>query len=209
MADLCRYVHYALGVINFDIMTIDDKSELLFAFNDFCEGYNKISKYYFILHDDTDVVHIHFIFYSVSQVQLMTYFNKLRKHFVPKYTRDEFGINIEKCEDFNAHLRYLVHQDNKSTQEGKKQYSIEDIISNDSVEMIDNFIHSKKGVIDAFYLRDCVLDYPDEFDLMVKLGLSVYHKYYKEIDLLKSMRASLCLRREQERKDDLSERVPF
>lgn len=209
MADLYRYVHYACGILDFDTKTIEDKSELLYAVNDFCEGYNKISKYYFILHDDADVIHIHFIFYSVSQVQLMTYFNKLRKHLVPKYTRNEYGISIEKCEDFNAYLKYIVHQDAKSIKESKKQYSIEDIISNDSVELIDNYIHSKRGVIDAYYLRDCILDYPDDFDLMVKLGLSVFHKYWKEIDMLRSMRASLAMRREEEKKEDLSARVPF
>ena len=211
MADLSRYVHYACGLVNFDIKTIDDKEELMNKFLLFCDSYNKIINYYLICHDETDVIHIHFVFYSISQVQLATYFNKMRDWFVYKHklTRDEYGIQIEKCESINAHLRYFLHQDKDSIASNKKQYELSDIISNVDEDVIDTLIHSKKGQIDAYYLRDAVLDCHDDFELMIRLGLAVYHRYYREIETLRGMRSVLILQREEERKERIKEDLPF
>lgn len=209
MADLTRFVHYACGLINFDEKSIDDLPQLMESFVKFCDSYSKITKYYLIAHTETNVLHIHFIFYSISQVQLMTYFNKMRSWFVPKFTRDEYGINISKCESINAHLKYLIHQDKTSLEEGKKPYSVEDFVSNDEVEVIDTLIQSRKGAIDAYMLRNAVLDNIDDFSLMVALTLPVFHKYRYEIEILKSNRASLALDREKEKKELLEGELPF
>lgn len=207
MANLNSFVHYACGVVNYDIKKKEDKEELLKSFIGFIESYQKITDYYIICHDETEIIHIHFIFYSVSQVQLVTYFNKMRDWFVfkKKETRDEKGIQIEKCESINAHLKYVVHQDKKSIEENKKRYELDDIISNVDVEIMDTIINSRKGVIDAYYLRDCVLDSKNDFELMVKLGLNVYHRYSREIQTLKEERIYLKALRDEER----AERLPF
>lgn len=210
MAQLDRFVYYACGSVNFDNITLH-KETLLDLFVQFADSYSKISKYYFIAHDDTEVFHIHFIYYLSSQVRLMTIFNKMRDFFVSKnkLIRNEGGINLMKCESINAHLRYFLHIDDKSKKEGKKQYELEDIVSNDDIDIIEGLINSRKGEIDAYYLRDCVLDCANDFELMNKLGLKVFHKYRYEIDILKEMRISLVNMRNQERNDRLDEDLPF
>lgn len=209
MPNLNKYVHYACGVINFDIKTHDDLSGLMDLFVKFVDSYNNISDYFLIAHDETNVPHIHFIFYSHKQVQVMTYYNKLRNWFVDKYhaTRDEKGINIDKCESINAHLKYLVHRDKESIALNKKQYSSDDFVSNQDSEYIDNLIASKKGVIDAYLLRDAVLDTTSEFDLMVKLTLPVFHRYRDEIRIIRENRAFLKLQREEERRQSKIESI--
>ena len=211
MADLSRYVYYACGLVNYDTKSVDDLPSLYAHLVEFAESYNRISKYYFIAHTETDILHIHFIFYLSSQTQLMTIFNKMRKVVVDKYldTRNDEGINLAKCENFNSHMRYILHQDKKSVDEQKKRYEIEDIISNDDIDIIESIIKSVKGEIDAYYLRDCVLDCFDEFELMNKLGLKVYHKYRYEIQILKENRAMLMLQREKEREEKLNNDLPF
>lgn len=211
MANLSSYVHYACGVVNYDTKSIADKEELLKHFVSFVDSYLKITNYYLICHDETDVLHIHFIFYSISQVQLSTYFNKMRDWFVYKYhdTRDEYGINISKCESINGHLKYCLHQDKESIALNKKQYDIGDFISNVDEDIIDTLIHSKKGQIDAYFLRDAILDCSDDFELMVRLGINVYHRYSREIQTLKEMRIRLMALREQERKERTEGNLPF
>ena len=173
--DLNRFVHYACGFIDFQDSTKEQITELLGDFVNFCESYNKITNYYLLAHYDTDIIHIHYVFYSVSQVQLYTYFNKMRAYFKDKkhLVRGDGGIQVEKCENINAMLLYFLHQDKKSVLANKFKYDLDDFVSNDSLDNIDTMIHSKKGVIDAFFLRDAVLDTQDEFELMVRLGLNV------------------------------------
>lgn len=211
MADLDRFVYYACGSINYDIKCADDIPSLYQHIINAVEDYKRISKYYLIAHTETDTLHIHFIFYLNSQTRLMTIFNKLCDYVVYKYhdTRDTNGVNIMKCENINSHMRYILHQDNKSVQQGKQRYEIEDIVSNDDIDIIESIIKSVKGEIDAYYLRDCVLDCNTEFELMNKLGLKVYHKYRYEIQVLKENRMALMLQREQEREEKLDKDLPF
>lgn len=210
MPNLNRYVNYACGFIDFEGKKEDDVPFLLESCVRFCDSYNQITKYYLMAHTETDCLHIHFIFYSQKNVQLMTYFNKLRAWFVEKYklVRDDQGISLEKCESINGHLRYLTHTDKASVQAGKKKYSIDDFITNDEIENIDTMIHSKKGTIDAYMLRDAVLDCPHEFDLMVRLGLPLYHRYRYEIQTIREARVYLEEQRrieqaEKRKNDDL------
>lgn len=211
MPNLNRFVHYACGFVDFEGKSADDIPQLMESFVKFCESYSKITNYYLIAHDETDCLHIHFVFYSLAQVQVMTYFNKLCDWFVYKYklTRDSQGVSIEKCENINAHLKYIVHQDKTSITHQKKRYEIDDIVSNTDVDTIESLINSKKGVIDAYYLRDCVLDCIHDFDIMVKLGLPVYHRYYNEIRYMQENRAYLALQREEERKEREDNALPF
>lgn len=208
MADLNRFVYYACGCINYDTKTINDVPSLMDNLCSISSHYNRISKYYYIAHTETDTLHIHFIYYLSSQTRLLTLFNKLRE-VVKKDIRDDGAINIMKCESINAHLRYFLHIDEKSKREGKKVYSIDDIVSNDDIDIIEGFINSRKGEVDAYYLRDCVLDCNDEFELMNKLGLKVYHKYRYEIKTLQENRVRLAQQRENERSERLSEELPF
>lgn len=209
MGKLDRYVNYACGSINFDIKNHSDLNDIMIKFVDFCESYKQITNYYLIAHDDTDVPHIHFIFYCTQHVMLITLFNQMRKFFVPNYTRDEYGINIMKCENINAHLKYFLHLDKESIAQNKKQFNLEDIVSNEDMQVIDNYIHSKKGQIDAYLLRDAVLDNIFEFDLMVKLTLPLYHRYRYEIQILKDERAHLEELRKKERQEKLESELPF
>lgn len=212
MPNLSRYVHYACGFVDFEGKLEKDLPFLYESFIKFCDSYKKITKYYLIGHTETDCLHIHFVFYSQSQVQLMTYFNKMRSWFVEKYqvTRDGNGISIAKCESINSYLKYCTHTDKESKALNKKEYSIDDFVSNDDVEIIDSLIHSKKGTIDAYMLRDAVLDCPHEFDLMTKLGLNVYHRYRYEIKILQENRAFLQAEREKEKQQKIEDLdIPF
>lgn len=211
MADLSRFVHYACGFVDFENATKEDIPNLLGDFVNWCESYNKITKYYLVAHDDTNIIHIHFCLYSVSQVQLMTYLNKMRNYFVDKkkHCRSVEGISIEKCENINAMLLYFLHQDKKSIASGKKQYSLDDFVSNEELENIDTLIHSKKGVIDAYYLRDAVLDNINDFELMAFLGLNIFHRYRYEIEIIKENRSLLALQRQKEKDEKLEKELPF
>lgn len=202
MPDLQKYVHYVCGFVDFDMKTKEDIPSLMESFVKFCDSYSKLTNYYLIAHDETDVLHIHFIFYSLAQVQVMTYFNKMSDWFVDKYhlTRNREGISIAKCENINSHIKYIVHQDKNSIASGKKRYEFEDIISNVDVDTIEKMAQSKKGIVDAYYLRDVVLDSRNDFEIMVKLGLATFHRFANEIRYMKEERAYLLLEREEERK---------
>lgn len=204
MPNLNRYVTYACGFVDFEGKEEKDVPNLMEDFIRFCDSYNQITKYYLMAHTETDCLHIHFIFYSSKNVCLMTYFNKLRSWFIEKkkLVRDDQGISIAKCESINGHLRYLTHTDKASVDAHKKQYSIDDFVSNDEIENIDTMIHSRKGTIDAYMLRDAVLDCPHEFDLMVRLGLPIYHRYRYEIQTIRENRVFL----EEQRRIEKAER---
>lgn len=171
----------------------------------FCESYKQITDYYLIAHYDSDIPHIHFLFYSKQHVQLMTYYNKLRKHFVPNWTRDEYGITISNCESINAYLKYCLHQDKKSKEEGKQEYSLDDFVSSVDSNVIEGYIRSKKGTIDEYMLRDAVLDNMYDWDIIRAIGLANYHRYWREIEMMKQERAYLRQEREKERENRQNE----
>lgn len=203
-SSLDSFVYYAYGFVNFDNKALSDVPDLLVHFVKFATEYNRVDKYYFIAHTETDVLHIHFVLSMSSQTRLMTIFNKLYKA-LENDVRDVNAITIDKAANFNFQISYILHRDKQSIASGKKQYDIEDIVTNDTITSIEGILSSKKGNCDAYFLRDAVLDSLNEFDLMVKLGLPVYHRYRFEIQRLQEMRAQLILMRNEEKeRDDLS-----
>lgn len=198
------FVYYACGILSFDKHELSSDT-LLDLCAQFGESYNRIGKYYFIWHDDAETHHIHFVFYLNAQCRLLTIFNKLREFFVNKnkVIRKDEGISLEKCVSINAYLRYMLHVDGDSQSQHKKVYSIDDIVSNDELSNIETLINSKKGEVDAYYLRNVVLDSSDDFQIMVKLGLKLYHRYRYEIEIIKDNRITLKAQREQEHGEDL------
>ena len=136
MPNLNKQVNYVCGVVNFARYTAEDGSMLMDEMLKIPQEYNRITNYYYIGHDDTDCFHIHFIFYSRGQTLVSTFFNKIMDK-MRKFVIDENSIQIDKCNSINAHLRYFLHMDAESKKEGKKQYEVDSIISDNEREIIE------------------------------------------------------------------------
>ena len=100
---------------------------------------NKIMEYYFILHTETDTIHIHFAIILKVQVQLSTMLN---------YLADSLGVNslavnITRMDSLCGSLRYFLHKDKESIELNKKMYEESDIIHNQSEFILKNYLNSK------------------------------------------------------------------
>ena len=71
MPNLDRFVYYASGVINYDSKNIDDSPRLIEHLISVFSSYNRVDKYYMILHNDTDILHIHYIVSFTAQTRII------------------------------------------------------------------------------------------------------------------------------------------
>ena len=195
------FVTYACGSINFKDYSLLDINVLKDKFIEALRSLDNVESYYFIFHDDTDTFHLHYIVYFTRNMRCITFINKISS-FMDLETDAVF---CDKCLDVAEHLRYIVHQTLKSIEDGKKQYSLDDIISNCPVEVVNALFNSKKGNINFDYLVDLVLKYKWDSDIMRALTPSIYHKYRYEIDILKQERSYL----RQLQDDKINEDLPF
>lgn len=143
----------------------------------FVNNTDSILHYYFILHDDTEKRHFHFIFIFATTIRLGTTLNKLSTFL----NFDTTQIGIEKLTNLNAYLRYFLHLEEDLE---KKRYDITEIISDENLTRLQDYIDTDDEVISATRLISLVLTYANEVDIMNYLGLTTYHKYRYEIKLL-------------------------
>lgn len=167
----------AFGSINDNdkILTIESIKKM---FIDFVN----VSDFYFICHDDTNTLHYHYLIKLKKQTRLSTIIN-----FIADYLSiNTLAINIDKCRGFNQCLRYMLHIDDSSKIDNKKVFDVADIVSNDNIENINNFLQSDDDDLMSFeFLIKGVLKYSKTSDLIKYFGLKNYHKYRFEIrDLL-------------------------
>lgn len=178
-ANLDTRAYRCCGVLNVPTDSEYNIDSLLGAFVQYCIDTNYIIDWYCIKHDDEKTLHIHFIIVSSQQKRLLTYMNDIARGLSFK---DNKCIEIDKVKDLNTSIRYLVHMGF----EGKKQYSIHDIHSNISFEMlcehINNSVSREKLNVKELFI--VCLKYPNKADLMFVLGLDLFHKYRIEINTL-------------------------
>ena len=101
-------------------------------------------------------------------------------YIVDKFHCNENQVQIQKCTDFGAQVRYLVHLDNKD----KYPYPKEDVVCSDEKTLDYYFSHLR--VLDERDLVRIVEMFPNKRDLFLKLGFKQYSKYLRIInDLLR------------------------
>lgn len=175
---LDKKVSKVCGVLNLSKeSTYEDLSSLLELFIVGMENCNYVSHYFAIIHDDSDVIHIHYAILMDSQKRILTMINKLCEicNLEPNQ------VSIEHLKNLNAILRYFLHMN-----EDKKKYKISDIKSDMSTDEIASYVNSDSDAqsLTSKQLITSVLLYPNECDLMCILGLQTFHKYRNEIRTL-------------------------
>lgn len=166
------------GSINFSNPSDLDIKLIESFFND----YTNVEDYFFIKHDDTETLHIHYLLKLNKQVRLSTLINFISTGIGV----NPLAINIDKCRGFNSCLRYMLHIDDSSKLENKKIFSTSDIISNRSENEIITLTQcDDEEDLSWESLVRAVVRYSKTSDLIKHLGLKAYHKYRFEIrDLL-------------------------
>lgn len=169
------------GSVNFRDATDDVvKSLCLTRFIDTCESYKAVSTYYLIPHYETDTFHIHYILLLKQQQTLLRVVNVLSEGIGV----ESIAVNVQRLNNLGKHLRYMIHQDETSKKEGKQEYSIDDLVSNESREIYEGYINSGDEELDSYTLLNIVLDCDDEVQIMHRLGLKYYHKFRYEIKMI-------------------------
>lgn len=165
--------------ITFKDKTIDDvcfeRGKIYTYFVD-NEG-NKICNNIFLIAHDKDLDgcssnHLHILLTTKRRMRLLTMLNL----FVRVFGYNEFAISIDKCILLYGYIRYILHI--SGDVEGKHQYSIDDLLSNVSLDMIETYLDSEDDRLDAERLIRICLD--NDFDLlriMSCVGIDAYKRY--------------------------------
>ena len=135
------------GSVNFNEQYVDglklqdnEKYQLLLKarFQEKLTNNKYVMEYYFIIHYETDTLHIHFALILKAQVQLSTMLN---------YLADSLGVNslavnITRLDSLCGALRYFLHKDRESIELGKKMYDESDMVHNQSDFIYKNYLNS-------------------------------------------------------------------
>lgn len=97
-----------------------------------------IMEYYFIIHTETELLHVHFAFVLKAQVQLDTMLNYL----ADSLDVSRLAVNITRMDSLCGALRYFLHIDRESMEQGKKVYEKGDIVHNQSNFIFENYLNS-------------------------------------------------------------------
>lgn len=165
------------GTITLFENSTDELNRLKTSLLQYCNGTDSILHYYFIIHDDTDHLHFHFIFIYNTTIRLGTTLNKLSAFL----NVDTTQIGVEKLTNLNAYLRYFLHLEEDIS---KKRYEVTDIFSDETLTRLQDYLDTDDEVLSVSRLISLVLTYQNEVDIMNYLGLTTYHKYRYEIKLL-------------------------
>lgn len=162
---ICGTIYFPSDFTQTDMISICDK---LMHSLDF------VIDYYFILHDDAEFLHVHYIILSSQVKRLQTYLNNI--NCILNF--DEKLISVETLKNLNMYLRYFMHLDES---DNVKRYLVTEIHSNKSVDEINYLLDNDTEELTAIQLIISVIKYPRSHDLMVHLGLHRFHKYRYEI----------------------------
>ena len=162
------------GVISLRDYTQEETTKLLGNLFTFFVN-SSLDSFYYILHTDSDTLHIHYLVVLKRITRLKTFLNRLSDGL----NLPSLAISIDKCSSINAMLRYFLH-----IGEDKKKYFITDIYSNMPRDYIDNLISTDDDCLDFARLVCILIDCKDEIQAMEKLGLKTFHKYRYEIKVL-------------------------
>lgn len=195
-----------VGSINFRDFTKDDLPSLVEDLENKLKVLSFVDSYYLIAHDETDTPHIHYVIELTCQKRLKTLLNDFEKM---GYSRE--SVNIDKLGFLNASIKYFLHIDDDSVEEGKKLYSISQIVSNMSEYYLSLLITQDDDEINVDKLITICLDCDgNKVKIMRVLGLKTYHKWRNEISdilnyeyMLIGARAKEEERRNKEKLDSL------
>lgn len=193
------------GSINFKDKTHSDLPNILKEFVGKVTSCLFVENYYCISHDDTDTPHIHYVLELNAQKRLKTLLNDFEKL---GYNRG--AVNIDKLGFLNSSLKYFLHQTDDSIKDGKKQYSIDNIVSNMPYEYLENCICSDDDTLNVDRLIAICLECEgNKVMIMRKLGLKLYHKFRCEINDVLNYEYTLRLARDKERERRRNDDLPF
>jgi len=162
------------------IEQVDNETGQIIENADLVKMLNEVAiNYYFILHDkDTDNgvterPHYHLVFTTAKRVRLGTMLNRISKILhIPKVV-----ITIDIAFNYNYHIRYLMHLDDKE----KYPYDPNDIITNDE-KGLEFAQRSRTDKIDTETLIESCGQTKSRIALMRLIGIGNYITFYRAID---------------------------
>lgn len=160
----------------FTLFDNQDENDIFNRLLLFFETFTDRLHYYMIKHDDADRIHWHYAIICTKAIRLGTMINKIADFM----NVDNTQISAESMNSRSAMLTYFLHLDSVD----KKQYDLKDIRSDESLQTIADYINANGDELTAIQLIKYVLQYPREFELLVAIGLPLYHKYRYEINML-------------------------
>ena len=170
------------GSITFKDYNRNDIPVLEERFYNLINDYHKIKEYYFIFHDETDMLHMHYMFFLTGQQYVSAILNKICDQMIV----EPVAVNYERLISRNAFLRYIIHVDKESIKLGKKQYDYLYIRSNVHSGLIKCLIDSKdeKTGLD-FHMLECICVSCTGSEIRIAEFLDqLYLKHYRQIQLI-------------------------
>lgn len=177
------------GSVNYQNISHDDLKamhNIAMQFHSLFSGMSNVIEYYFIWHTDTDTLHMHYAFTLSRQSRIKTLLNIISTELQV----NPLAVNIKNMTSLCSQLRYFLHSDTKSITNGKTLFSIDDIYSNMTKDIIQSYIDSDdEGLSFTRLLELCVNAVDDngcmnELSVMNSLGLQLFHKYRYEIKII-------------------------
>lgn len=147
----------------------------------FTKKFNEIpsvDSWYFIVHDDSDNIHVHFILLLKGQIRLCTMCNKLADLF----NVNPLAISITKLASIVGSLKYFLHLTEESQVDGKKVYQASEIISTDSDLVIQGYLESESdNNVSLRFIRQLIIECDIKSDVLIRLNndkLIKKNRYY-------------------------------
>lgn len=170
------------GSVNFKDYSSLDKEILFNRMDDLLKEWSAVRDYYFIFHDETETYHLHYIFVFSKQQYVSNIVNRLTEGLKV----DTDAVNYRKLLHRNSHLRYLLHIDNKSRKEGKKEYPLLDMYTNVNYRLVQCFMDSKddNNRLDMLTLEGICVQCEGRELLIAEFLDELYDRNYKRIQLI-------------------------
>lgn len=176
--------------------------ELILQQYRFCENY------YLIAHHETETNHIHFVIEFSGTKRLKTVLNDFERF---GYNRE--AVSIRPLGFLNSAIKYMIHYDESSIEDGKLKYSLDQIVSNMSYEYLETLLLMDDDRLSFDRLVEICTDC--DFNIMkigTKLGLDTYRVYRQVIRDICDQEYRLRLIREKSesvRTERLRKELPF
>lgn len=151
------------------------KSAIMVDLKEWCDVNCKM--YAFIMHD-SDILetgehktnHIHLVaLLNSNRCRLSTTLNNLSA----ATGVDTLAISIDKCQDFNGSIQYLIHKNN----DDKYQYDVNDIVTNLTDSELNIYLSAEGDSISLESLIAVIKRYRSMIDIIRAVGLGVYRVY--------------------------------
>lgn len=163
------------------------------------ESIKPIDSYYFIVHDDSTYLHVHFVILLSCQVRLSTMINRIAEIL----NVDTLAVSLTQMVSIVGSLKYFLHMTDLSKEDGKKEYSPYELISNESDLIIRGYLDSETdNNVSTRFIRDLVIACDTKSDVLLKINnprLIKQNRYF--IDTFWNDKGTLQLR--QKEMDDL------